>query len=182
MLVDLPRPRDDGGDARQPWREPGHRGRAIDERARRERAERDEHLRHVRLRGRVGLPRRPAGEERRGGRRRRRAAGPVRHRRVLTAARRARATACAGSRSCRRLASRLRAPPAALPAAGPRGASARHRGHETRSNRVRPRGRATTLSRTCSRIVVYELEGDLFFGPMERVYRRIACDSTTCDS
>ena len=50
------------------------------------------------------------------------------------------------------------------------------RGHETRSNRVRPVAAHDYLSEHASCIVVYELEGDLYFGSMERVFRRIAAD------
>jgi glutaminase len=50
------------------------------------------------------------------------------------------------------------------------------RGHETRSNRVRPRAAHDYLSAHASCIVVYELEGDLYFGSMERVFRRITAD------
>ena len=64
--------------------------RAIARRARRARAERDDDLRHVRLRRRVGLRRRHAGQERRRRRHPRRAARAARHRRLLAAARRAR--------------------------------------------------------------------------------------------
>ncbi len=54
------------------------------------------------------------------------------------------------------------------------------RGHETRSNRVRPQVVAHDyLSEHASCIVVYELEGDLYFGSMERVFRRIAADLET---
>jgi glutaminase len=53
------------------------------------------------------------------------------------------------------------------------------RGHETRSNRVRPVAAHEYLSEHASCIVVYELEGDLYFGSMERVFRRIAADLDT---
>ncbi len=53
------------------------------------------------------------------------------------------------------------------------------RGHETRSNRVRPLAAHEYLSEHASCIVVYELEGDLYFGSMERVFRRIAADLDT---
>ena len=52
--------------------------------------ERHDHLRHVRLRRRMDLPRRDAGQERRRRRHARRAARAARHRRLLAAARRAR--------------------------------------------------------------------------------------------
>ena len=55
--------------------------------ARHEHAQRDDHVRHVRQRGRVGVQRRAAREERRGRRSARGAARPTRNRRVLTAAR-----------------------------------------------------------------------------------------------
>jgi len=50
------------------------------------------------------------------------------------------------------------------------------RGHEARSNRVRPPAADRYLSERASCIAVYELEGDLYFGSMERVFRRIAAD------
>jgi glutaminase len=50
------------------------------------------------------------------------------------------------------------------------------RGHEARSNRVRPPAAHDYLSAHASCIVVYELEGDLYFGSTERVFRRIAAD------
>jgi glutaminase len=53
------------------------------------------------------------------------------------------------------------------------------RGNEARSNRVRPSAAHQYLSDHASCIVVYELEGDLYFGSMERVFRRIADDFET---
>ena len=56
--------------------------------ARRARAERDGHLRHVRLRGQLAVRDRHAGQERRQRRHHRRRAGALRHRHLLAAARR----------------------------------------------------------------------------------------------
>ena len=119
LARDVSRPRHDGGDARQPRDEPDHRRARARAALRRERAQRDEHLRDVRLRRRVGLHRRSPGEERRRRRRRRGAARPARDRRVLAAARRA------GQQRARHQGvpapgRRLRPPPAAVPARGPR--------------------------------------------------------------
>ena len=146
---------------------------------RRERPQRDEHVRDVRLRRRMGLPRRAAREERRRRRRRRGAPRAVRHRRVLAAARRQ------GQQRARRRGvppprDRFRAAPAALPAAR-RGRGASHRRAGTRPGRTGcARSRPTSTSREhASCIVVYELEGDLYFGSMERVFRRIAADLDT---
>ena len=50
------------------------------------------------------------------------------------------------------------------------------RGNEARSNRVRTPAADAYLSDHAACIVVYELEGDLYFGSMERVFRRIAAD------
>ncbi len=90
VLDRLPRPRDDRRDAGQRRRQSGDRRARRARRVRRSDPERDDDVRHVRLRRRVGLPRRHAGEERRRRRHRRSAARTTRHRRVLAGARRAR--------------------------------------------------------------------------------------------
>ena len=135
--------------------------------------ERDDHVRHVRLRRRVGVPRRHAGEERRRRRHPRGAARPARHRRVLAAARRARQQrarrrgvrdalarsrpalpACAAAVALRRCARATRLPPCARSAAD-------------RPTSVR------LLDEHGARGRVYELQGDLRFATVERVVREI---------
>jgi glutaminase len=51
-----------------------------------------------------------------------------------------------------------------------------YRGHEARSHRVRSAPARDLLASMGSRIAVYELEGDLHFGTMERVYRAIVAE------
>ena len=89
--VDCPRPGGDGRDAGQRRAQPDdRRAGASTARRVRQRAERDDHVRHVRRRRRVAVHGRAAGQERRLRRDHRRAAGPARDRRLLAAARRAR--------------------------------------------------------------------------------------------
>ena len=49
-----------------------------------------------------------------------------------------------------------------------------YRGDQARSNRVRTPAASETLAAVGHRIVVYELEGDLYFASMERVFRAVA--------
>ena len=49
-----------------------------------------------------------------------------------------------------------------------------YRGDQAHSNRVRTPAAAETLAEAGSGIVVYELEGDLYFASMERVFRAVA--------
>ena len=125
---------------------------------RRARAQRDADLRHVRLRGRVGLRGGPAREERRLGRRHRGAPRPDRNRRVLTAARRSAATACAASRCaagsrvtspCTRIA-HVRPPPTSCAGATPGIASAPRSCARSRSA-TRSRSTATRSSSSSCR-------------------------------
>ncbi len=112
---ELPRSRDhrrDAGEGRCEPRDP----RSRDPHRERGRGPlRHDDVRHVRLCRRVGLPGRPAGQERRRGRHSRRDAGPARDRRVLAAARRAREQRARSGR----VRSDVRGPRAALPARTP---------------------------------------------------------------
>jgi glutaminase len=49
-----------------------------------------------------------------------------------------------------------------------------YRGDQARSNRVRTPAAYDTLGKAGDRVVVYELEGDLYFASMERVFRTVA--------
>jgi glutaminase len=84
-----------------------------------------------------------------------------------------------GVEVCRRLASDFALHPLRFQ---PRVAAAVRRsmrGHEAKSNRVRTVAAHEYLGRHASCIGVYELEGDLYFGSMERVFRRIGGDLDT---
>ena len=75
---------------------------------------------------------------------------------------------------------RLRAAPAAVPAAcSPRRCGARPAATRRARTACAQQAAHDYLSEHASCIVVYELEGDLYFGSMERVFRRIAADLET---
>ena len=80
----------------------------------------------------------------------------------------------------RRLATDFDAAPAAVPArVSPRRCGARPAATRRAPIACAHRSRTTTSASTPRCIVVYELEGDLYFGSMERVFRRIAADLET---
>ena len=143
-------------------------------RAHRPDPQRDDHLRHVRLHRRMGLPRRHAGQERRRRRHHRRAAGAAGHRRVLAARSTSAATACAASRSARRISRDLGLhflqPPRAV---GGHRARPLHAGR--RALQAPPAaGREPRCSTsTATARAVYELQGDLRFATIEPVLREI---------
>ena len=169
----LPRPRGDGGDARQRRRQPAHRRAALDPRARPAGAERDGDLRHVRLRRRVGLPRRHAGEERRRRRHHRRAARAAGIG-VFSPPLDARGNSVRGIRVFNDLSATSActcSAPAALDALR-RPSPLRRRRRSARSACAAPQdtGRSTS---TATRIVVYELQGELTIFSVERVIREL---------
>ena len=164
VLRRLPRPGADGGHAGQRRRQPADRRARGARRVHQLDPERDDHLRHVRLRRRVGLPRRHAGQERRRRRHPRGAARAAGHRRVLAAARRAR------QQRARRQGVRgdLARPRPALPAAAARGRrppcarATRWQGVRSKRRRM-PAENAAARRATARRAPVYELQGDLRF-------------------
>src|SRR5262249_5484299 len=144
-------------------------------RPRRERAQRDDDLRHVRRERRVGLRGGAAGEERRRRRRARRAARPARDRRLLATPRRARQQRARD----RGLQGPLARVPAALPARaglGPLGAA---RAVLARARRLEAAGpvEREALDRRAERAQVYEMQGDLGFAAAESLVRRIVAAS-----
>ena len=164
-------------------RQPDHRrARALDAALRRERAQRDEHVRHVRLRRRVGLHRRAPGEERcvrRGGRG---AARPARRsassRRRSTPA----GTARAGIKVCQRMAIDFDLHPLRFqPEVRAVVRRCYHCG-QTRSNRVRTPEEYDLLAQHADSVAVFELQGDLFFGSTERLFRTVVDDIAGVDA
>ena len=144
-------------------------------RPRAERAERDGHLRDVRLRRRMARPRRHAGEERRRRRGPRGAARSPRHGRLLAAARRPRQQR-PGHRVCRELSRGLALH---LVRPGERHAPVIRASStiaERPSKRVRLRGQRLALDQHAARTAVFELQGELGFAAVEAVSRKLTTD------